>query len=64
MKSEASSLAGTLVVQAFGPDGKPKKIFRENRLFLWLLAKGYASPHFAKIPLLLGTWSSYKEIEL
>lgn len=37
--------------------GKVKKIFQENKLFSFLMKKGILSPHFVKIPFLLGRWS-------
>ena len=64
MKHERTAISGTVTFQVLGPDGKPKPIFQENRLFRWLLAKGWVSPHCPKIPYLLGNWGTAKEIEL
>lgn len=41
-------------------DGNIKPIFQENRLFTWLMKKGIVTPHFFKIPVLLGHWSTSK----
>lgn len=43
-------------------NGKIKNLFQENRLFKWLMKKGIVSPHFLKIPFLLGHWSSTKVV--
>jgi len=43
-------------------DGKPKPLFQENRLFTWLMKKGLLSPHAWKIPFLLGTWQTEKNV--
>lgn len=37
-------------------NGNVKPIFQQNALFTWLLKHGIVSPHFYKIPFLLGTW--------
>lgn len=42
--------------------GNPKPIFQENFLFRWLIKKGIVSPHFYKIPFLLGYWSTSKKV--
>lgn len=39
-------------------DGNIKEVFQPNRLFQFLLKWGIVSPHFAKIPYLLGNWAS------
>jgi hypothetical protein len=54
MRNERTAISGTVTFEVLGADGKPKSIFQENRLFRWLLAKGWVSPHFPKIPVLLG----------
>ncbi|MCL4405227.1 hypothetical protein M1295_01465 [Patescibacteria group bacterium] len=43
-------------------DGKPKKLFQDNRLFTYLMKKGIVSPFFPKIPFLLGRWSDKKVV--
>lgn len=42
--------------------GNIKPIFQENRLFTWLMKKGWVSPHFYKIPFLLGHWAMSKQV--
>lgn len=44
-------------IQVIGADGKIKKTFQPNKLFNYLMAIGIVSPHFYKIPLLLGHWA-------
>lgn len=39
-----------------------KKIFEPNRLFLWLMKKGVVTPHFRKIPFILGQWTNSASI--
>jgi hypothetical protein len=39
-------------------NGNIKPIFQPNRLFAFLLKKGIVSPHFAKVPFLLGNWAT------
>lgn len=63
MNGENVALRGTVEFRVFGPDGRPRRIWQENRLFRWLLAKGL-SPHFPKIPVLLGYWGTQKELTL
>jgi hypothetical protein len=41
-------------------NGNIKLIFQENALLRFLLKKGILSPHFPKIPLLLGWWTTRK----
>lgn len=36
--------------------GNVKPLFQQNALFTWLLKHGIVSPHFLKIPFLLGRW--------
>ena len=43
-------------------NGQVKPIFQENWLFKFLMKYGIVSPRFAKIPLLLGYWSTQKII--
>lgn len=43
-------------VQVKGADGKLKKVFNPNKLFLFLLKHNLVSPHFPKVPFLLGNW--------
>lgn len=43
-------------------DGNIKPIFQENKLFTWLMEKGIVTPHFYKIPFLLGYWSTSKNV--
>jgi hypothetical protein len=43
-------------------DGNVKPIFQENRLFLYLINKGWLSPKAWKIPYLFGRWATQKEI--
>lgn len=43
-------------------DGNIKPIFQENWLFAWLMKKGIVSPHFYKIPFLLGHWAMSKNV--
>ena len=40
--------------RVFDKDGNAKAVFQQNALFTWLLKRGYVSPHFFKIPFLLG----------
>lgn len=42
----------------FGADGREKKIFQENAFFRFLLKRGIVSPHFVKVPFLLGHWTT------
>lgn len=42
--------------------GEPKKVFQENKLFIWAMKKGILSPYAPKIPLLLGHWSAKKTV--
>lgn len=42
--------------------GNIKPIFQENKLFTFLMEKGIVSPHFFKIPFLLGNWSDRKVV--
>jgi len=46
----------------FDKDGNPKPIFQENGLFKLLMKKGIISPHFPKIPFLLGYWTNKKVV--
>lgn len=41
--------------------GEVKQVFQENRLFTFLMKKGIVSPHFPKVPLLLGYWANEKD---
>lgn len=41
-------------------NGKIKQLFQDNRFFSWLMKMGIVSPHFFKIPFLLGNWSDKK----
>ena len=43
-------------------DGNIKPLFQDNRLFTWLMKKGIVTPHFYKIPFLLGMWSNQKSV--
>ena len=43
-------------------DGNIKPLFQQNKLFTFLIAHGIVSPHFHKIPLLLGHWSDKMSI--
>jgi hypothetical protein len=43
-------------------NGHIKPLFQENKLFLWLLKRGFLSPHAPKIPFLLGQWSTAKSL--
>ena len=43
-------------------NGKIKPIFQQNKLFTFLMAHGIVSPHFYKIPFLLGRWSDKMSI--
>ncbi len=43
-------------------DGNVKRIFQQNLLFTFLIAHGIVSPHFYKIPFLLGRWSDKMSI--
>lgn len=43
-------------------DGNVKPVFRDNRLFQWLMRKGLVSPKAPKIPFLFGTWSQSRVI--
>ena len=43
-------------------NGDIKPVFQENRLFTWLMKKGLVSHHFLKIPFLLGSWTTSKNI--
>ena len=43
-------------------DGKLLPIFQENWFFTWLMKKGFVSPHFFKIPFLLGNWKLEKNV--
>jgi len=38
-------------------DGKIKPVFQQNKLFTFLIKHGIVSPHFKKIPYILGRWS-------
>jgi hypothetical protein len=62
--NDSSAIIGTVEIRVFGPDGKPKPIFQENRLFRWLIRSGLASTNFPKIPVLLGYWTTKKEIQI
>lgn len=42
--------------------GNIKPIFQENALFVWLLKMGIVSPHFYKMPFLLGKWQMSKMV--
>lgn len=64
MHQDSPLLSGTVTFEVRGPDGKPKPVFQENRLFIWLLKKRWVTPHFPKIPGLLGRWGTSKEIDL
>lgn len=43
-------------------NGNVKPIFQDNALFRFLMKHGILSPHFFKIPFLLGNWSSMKMV--
>ena len=43
-------------------DGNIKPIFQQNKLFTFLIVHGIVSPHFHKIPFLLGRWSDKMSI--
>lgn len=43
--------------QVFDAEGRIKKIFQENALFRFLMKHGIVSPHFVKVPVLLGHWT-------
>lgn len=45
--------------RVIGADGRVKKTFQENAFFKWLMRKGIVSPHFIKIPFILGHWTEY-----
>lgn len=47
-------------IRHFDKHGNQKLIFQENWLFRWLIDHNILSPHFRKIPLLLGHWSDVK----
>jgi hypothetical protein len=46
--------------QVLDKDGNAKPIWQENRLHTWLIKKGLYSPKAAKIPFLLGSWTTEK----
>lgn len=64
MDNERALVSGLISYRVVGPDGRPKPVFQENRLFLWLLRKRWVGPRFPKIPYLLGRWGTQKEIAL
>jgi len=43
-------------------DGNVKPIFQDNAIFRFLMKKEIVSPHFPKIPLLLGRWSDERVV--
>lgn len=43
-------------------NGKIKKLFQDNKFFRWLMKMGIVSPHFFKIPFLLGNWQDLKTV--
>lgn len=40
--------------------GNVKPIFQDNKFFKFLINKGIVSPHFTKIPFLLGSWAQFR----
>lgn len=43
-------------------NGKIKKLFQDNKFFRWLMKRKIVSPHFFKIPFLLGNWQDLKTV--
>lgn len=43
-------------------NGKIKKLFQDNKFFRWLMKKRIVSPHFPKIPFILGNWQNFKTV--
>ncbi|MDQ3816112.1 MAG: hypothetical protein M3362_00290 [Acidobacteriota bacterium] len=62
MKLEDFTYPHSVTVVHLDKDGNPKPIFQENRLFTYLINKGWLSPKAWKIPFLFGRWASEKEI--
>lgn len=52
-------LKENMTYRVFDKDGNVKPIFQQNKLFTWLMKKGIVSPHFIKIPFLLGRWQDH-----
>lgn len=44
-------------------DGNIKPIFQPNKLAIWLMKKGFISPHVVKVPLLFGSWKQKMVIQ-
>lgn len=49
-------------VKVFDKNGIQKKLFNPNRLFAFLLNRGFVKPTFPKIPYLLGNWDDVMNI--
>lgn len=64
MESEDIKLSYEFSMEVRDKDGNVKPIFQENKFFRWLLDRGYVSPHFVKIPFILGGWSNKKVIKI
>lgn len=60
MNTESLKPFGIVTYQLLDKNGKAKKLFQENRFFRFLLKRNIVSPHFIKIPFILGTWSNVK----
>lgn len=65
MKDEnVFNLEGELSMQVHDKDGNVKPIFQENRLLRYMLENNFVTPHFPKIPFLLGKWTTKKVIKI
>lgn len=60
MNKESLKPFGVVSYTLLDKNGNAKKLFQENVLFRFLLKHNIVSPHFIKIPFILGSWSNVK----